>query len=181
MIKHTIAACKSLQEEAENLKWAALSKALENLAGILRKYDEDRFRSLPTKTKGLIVHAMGRALERSLDFTNRTIALLQEHQRESGPNGGHGVEDTQVSQCFRVGQCITNLAEVASQFDGSVVGPHLTSEIPVANLSHPVLCLYLIKRLSLGYTKTSMSRFAKQASGQRHLLPRLPLGDVTLP
>lgn len=180
MINHTIAACESLQEEAENLKWATLSKVLGSLAGILRKYDEDRFRSLPPKTKGLVVHAMGRALERSLDFTDHTIALLQ-------GKGGHGVEDTQASQYSRVGRCITNLAEVASQFDGSVVASHLASEIPVADLSHPVLCLYLIKTPSLGYTKTSISRFAKstkhqtQASRQRHLLPRLPLGDVTLP
>jgi hypothetical protein len=179
VIKHTIAVCESLQEEAGNLKWATLSKVLENLAGILRKYDEDRFRSLPTKTKRLVVHAMGRALERSLDFTDQTIALLQEHQRESGPKGGHGVEDTQVSQYSRVGRCITNLAEVASQFDGSVVASHPISEIPVANLNHPVLCLYLIKTLSLGYTKTK--KHQTQASRQRHLLPRLPLRDVALP
>jgi hypothetical protein len=142
VIKHAIAACESLQEEAKTLKWATLSKVLENLAGILGKYDGDRFRSLPTKTKRLVVDAMGGALERSLDFTDQTIALLQERQRESGPKGGHGMEDTQVSQYSRVGRCITSLADVASQFDGSVVASHLASEIPVANLSHLVLCLY---------------------------------------
>ena len=166
MIEHTIAACESLQEKAEILKWATLSKVLENLAGILRKYDKERFRSLRPETKKHVVHAMRGALERSLDFTDQTIALPQEH----------GVEDTQVSQYARVGQCITNLAEVASQFDGSVIASHLASEIPVANLSHPVLCLYLIKTLSLGHTKHQT-----QASRQRHLLTRLPLGDVTLP
>jgi hypothetical protein len=143
VIKHTSAACEGLQIETEKLKWSELSKVLENLHGILRKYDEDLVRNLPAETKTLVANAMRKTLVSSLGFTDQTIALLQE-ERKSSRKCGHGAGDTQVSQYYRVSWRITNLAQVASQFDGSVLSSHLASEIPVVNLSHPVLFLYLI-------------------------------------
>jgi hypothetical protein len=90
-----------------------------------------------------VVDAMGKTLENSLDFTDQTIALLRNHQRESGTKGGHGVEGADVSHYDRVRRCTTNLAQVASQFNKLVLTSHLTSKVPVTNLSQPVLCLHL--------------------------------------
>lgn len=109
----------SLQKEAETLKWSELPKVLEMLPGILTKYNEDKFRNLLIETKTRVVNAMSRILASSLDFTDQTIALLQEHQRASTRNGIDSVADSQ--QYLRVSRCITNLAQVASQFEGLVL------------------------------------------------------------
>ncbi|KAH8587426.1 ankyrin repeat-containing domain protein [Bisporella sp. PMI_857] len=118
VIKHTSAAYESLQKEAENLNWSELPKVLEMLPGILGTYNEDLFRNLPTETKKHVVNAMGKALESSLDFTDQTIALLQEHQKESTRKGVDSMGDMQ--QYLRASRCVTSLAHVASQFEGFV-------------------------------------------------------------
>ena len=132
----TSRAFEGLQKEAEKLKWSELSKILDILPKILEKY-EKKFTCLPNKTKTHVVDAMGKTLESSLNFTDQTIALLRKHQRDSGPKSGHGIGNRQVLQYDRVGRCITNLAQVASQFDGSVPAFTLTPEGPIANLSKP--------------------------------------------
>jgi hypothetical protein len=166
-IKETSTACKNPRKEAETLKWSELSKVLEMLPGILGRYDENLFRNFPAKTKKRVVHAMGGTLENSLANTDQVIALLQEHQRESDQKGRNIVGDPQ--QYLRVSRCITNLAHVASQFDGSVLASHLASETLVVNLSYQVLFLDLIQTPSLGHTKTSNPRLANPSLPEQAL------------
>jgi hypothetical protein len=149
-------ACETLQKEGEFLKSSELSKVLEMLAGILRKYDEAIFRNFPPATKRQVVYTMEVSLKRSLGFTDNFIALMQQHQRESEQKGKGTMGDPQ--QYHKVSQCIANLKLTASQFDRLVITLRLASKIAVADLSHPVLLLYLIQKLSLGHTKISNPR-----------------------
>ena len=166
-IKETSTACKNPRKEAETLKWSELSKVLEMLPGILGRYDENLFRNFPAETKKRVVHAMGGTLENSLANTDQVIALLQEHQRVSDQKGRDIARDPQ--QYFRVSRCITNLAHVAWQFDGSVLASHLAPEILIVNLSYLVLFLDLIQTPSLGHTKTSNPRLANPSLPEQAL------------
>jgi hypothetical protein len=118
VIQEANLAFKSLQEKAVTLNRLQLAQVLQNLSTILGKYDSSAVIKLSFETKKRVIDAMEKALACSLDYTDHTIAVHYEYERWLNLESGHIVDSSQDLQSDRVSLCITNLVQVATQFDG---------------------------------------------------------------